>query len=1508
MPKCSNCRPLVIAETMGTSIHTQSELVSQGPGRPPEAAAPNKLAPHAERLAQTLDWLPNVRSSKVLADRWRLLEHQLNPILHLLHSPVGDNPVVKDLCWLHDNVNLLSSVLQQTGDDLRSSGCMPHVRTPSQAVIPRVLAVSEGFLIAAEYQVNESRFAEYVTAFQRHASLNMSELWGMIPVIKLLLLEQIAACGAKGLEGASGPQRISICVRSLQEMAQTPWKEVIAPLIPFEGILREDPAGAYSLMDFESRDFYRGELVNIAEHSDLCEREVALAALELAREAERNEYADARVRSRCSHIGYYLIGAGRRALRDKVGFQPPLGQRLRSFLRQHPDEFYLLTLEVLTLALMASAVLLLTAPSTSPGFILFMMLVLLLPCSQGAVQLTNYFVTSLLRPRILPKLDFSEGVPANCITMVAVPSLLLSEEQVFKLVDDLEVRFLGNRDRKLHFALLTDLADSPAPPRKDDPLVDLCAQLIQQLNQKYAGEGTGSFFLFHRHRIYNPRERMWMGWERKRGKLMEFNDLLRGQRDSFPVKIGDLSLLPQVRFVITLDADTKLPRGSAHRMIGTLAHPLNQAIIDRERNIVVAGYGIVQPRVGVSVQSSARSRLARIYSGQTGFDIYTCAVSDVYQDLYEEGSYAGKGIYEVDVLRQVLDGRFPHNALLSHDLIEGAYAGAGLASDIQVIEDYPSHYSAHNRRKHRWLRGDWQIVEWLCPTVPGQSGQRVPNPISTISKWKILDNLRRSLVEPATFVLLVLGWLIMPGSPWVWTLVTLAILFVPAWCRFLFEVARAAMNRSPAIGREAAARLFAANVSVFLALTFLAHQALLSLDAAIRATIRRIVTRRHLLEWETAAQAELGATNRTPIEIYLDWTPLVAAALGVMLGVERPRSLPAALPVLLLWGCSKLVSVWLNLPPCLPHRDLSQPDRTFARAAALRAWRYFAQFSTEEYQWLIPDNVQEEPYRVASRTSPTNLGLLLNVRQAANRLGYLTVPEFADLTARTLASLKRLQRYRGHLLNWYDTHTLEPLTPRFVSSVDSGNLVASLWTLEQGCLDQLEQPLLDRSLADGLLDCARALSEQGAFPRHLLSALQRGLTGGHWLQYALRLPDSTFDNLRRSRRARRNVEARWFIDQAVMRLNEINKAVRVHTPWLLPEFGALRTDPVVSNLSEADSIALNRLPDHITRLEAHLRSETENAEEPSNLLSQRLLALLPNARRDTVLLIQQLRQIASDAHEFANQMDFSFLVHERRKLLAVGFELEGNEATSACYDLLASEARIAAFVAIAKGDVSQDLWFLLSRLHTVQQGRPILLSWSGTMFEYLMPSIWMRTQPDTLLSRSQLAAVRVQCAYGRAKGVPWGISESSHASTDKDGNYQYFAFGIPALALARPETSGPVISPYSTFLALHADAPCALQNLRKMARLGWLGRFGFYEAADFSPDCRSWRRDCEVVRCWMAHHQGMSLLSVANLLCDGVMQRWFHQDPRVQATELLLEEKPVAYVRPPLEKYGTTAA
>lgn len=1487
---------------------TRLELVSEKIDEkttPAVSEETTALRMKAKELAQSLGWLPKVRSSEFFSERASILAERIAPVLHRLQGPVR-GPVSEELQSLRGNRMLLSGELQRFGDGSGMAQGIPHVRTVRGETVPRAYAVAKGLLTATDYNFSEAAFTSYVEGFQEYTPLDMKELWVVVSAVRLILLEETTKRAARIVGGAEDQSGVETCIRSLREAGQTSWKEIIEPLILFDRVLRNDPVGVYAQMDFASRDMYRSEIVNLAQHSDCTEHEVAVAALELAEVAHKVPCHNPREADRYSHIGYYLVSDGVELLHRKIGFRIPLGQRVRAFVKQHPDELFVPAIAVLALAIMSTILLLLTDPGSSPYLILLAMAALLLPCSQSAVQVVNYLVTSLLQPQILPKINFSKGIPDRCLTMVAVPTLLLSETQVRRLVDDLEVRFLGNHDPNLHFALLSDLPDSPAQAREDDPLVSLCASLITALNEKYADQKMGSFFLFHRHRVYNPRERVWMGWERKRGKLLDLNKLLLQQHDSFPVKVGELSILPQVRFVITLDADTELPRGSAHRMVGALAHPLNQAIIDPETNVVVAGYGILQPRVGVSVQSAARSRLAKIYSGQTGLDIYTCAVSDVYQDLYGEGTFAGKGIYEVNVLQQVLEGRFPRNALLSHDLIEGAYARAGLVSDIQIIEDYPSHYSAYNRRKHRWLRGDWQIAEWLGPKVRDEMGRQIDNPIRLISQWKILDNLRRSLVEPATFLLLVLGWLALPGQPRWWTLATICILFVPAWCRALFALVRAATDRSWATARSAMRGLFSANVSVLLTLTFLAHQMLLSIDAMIRTLVRRIVTQQRLLQWETAAEAELGIQTRTPVEDYLDWTPALALGVGMLIWSLHRGALASALPILLLWAGSKWISVWLNLSPNPPRAQISEKDRGFLRGAALRTWRYFAEFSNEEHNWLIPDNVQGEPLRVAARLSPTNLGILFNVRQVACSMGYLTVPEFVDLTQKTLASVAKLDRYRGHIFNWYDTRTLEALTPRFVSSVDNGNLLASLWTLEQGCLELIRRPILQSALAEGLIDHLRVLTESRALPRKAFLSVERAVQRKNW-QWALDGPDGVFGDISASTPSTGGKDIQWFIEQARDRLNAIQQTVRLYAPWLLPEFG-----PVIGAGAETQwgNVALESIPDFIDRFTAGLQADTNlQSSEQVSELSRRLLDLLPEARALSVKLIQELRGIAREARKLANEMDFKFLLHPQRKLLSIGFDMESRQLNSACYDLLASEARTAVFVATAKDDIPQETWFKLGRPQTLDHGRPVLMSWTGTMFEYLMPFIWLRSFPNTLLERSRDTAVRAQRAYTVPRGIPWGISESSCAKKDDLGNYAYMAFGIPRLAIQKGEMNALVISPYSTFLALPVNPVEALQNLQRMSDLGWVGPYGFYESADyaFGPG-RLWGKKPQLVHCWMAHHQGMSLLALANFLEDGMVENWFHREPRVQATELLLQEKPVAYVPARLEKLGTTAA
>jgi cyclic beta-1,2-glucan synthetase len=1483
--------------------NTHLETINAETERLPEPvhAAQNPQIIHegAVELARALTWLPNTPSSHTFAERSRVLAHDLKPIFTALESPAPELPISDDFRWLYDNGRLLYSELQNAARTLKSQAKIAHVRTPNGESVPRVLALAEGFLEVVSYEFSEQEFTLFLEVFQQTTALQLRELWTLVSVLKLVLLEQIAARGKRLLSDPDDDsQGVGICVRSLRDIGQTTWKDVLEPLMVIDRVLRQDPADAYGRMDYDSREFYRKRLSSIAEHSDFSEVEVAQAVVALGEEARRRTCEQPRTALRESHVGYYLIDKGTPLLHQKVGFRPPFGQKIQRLMRKHPDECFLMGIQVLTLAIMSMAVIFLTDPYNSLALILFAMLILFLPSSQSAVQLMNYLVTSVLPAEILPKLDFTEAIPDNCVTMVAVPSLLLSEKQVRELVEDLEVRFLGNHDPNVHFALVTDLPDSREPAREDNPLITLCSDLIHELNEKYASQNMGSFFLFHRHRVYNPREKSWMGWERKRGKLLDLNKLLRGQYDSFPVKVGELSILPSVRFVITLDSDTELPRGTAHRMVGALAHPLNQAIIDPQTNTVVAGYGILQPRVGVSVQSTARSRLAAIYAGETGFDIYTRAISDAYQDLYREGSFTGKGIYEVDAVHRVLERRFPRNSLLSHDLLEGAYARAGLASDIEVIEDYPSHYSAYNRRKHRWLRGDWQIAGWLFPHVPGESVDRVSNPISLISSWKIFDNLRRSLVEPATFLLLVVGWFMFGRLPWQWTLATICILFLPTWVQFGCNLLRALFGLNLTVARDALSAFYTANVNLLFTLIFLAHQTMLTVDAVVRALVRRFVTQDRLLEWETAAESELTTRGRAPVDVYLNWMPLLSIMLGLLVWSVRPQALPAALPILLLWACSKLVSSWLNRPPAAARNQASPKDVAFLRRTALKTWRYFAEYSTAEHNWLIPDNVQEQPAAIAARVSPTNIGFLLNARQVGCEFGYLTVPEFSEQTLRTLATVSSLKKHRGHVLNWYDTRTLQPMAPLFVSSVDSGNLLASLWTLQQGCMERLRQPVLQPCLSEGFLDYLRVLSAGRAFPRKLLSTCERQRNTDNWLQSILGLPEAVFEQTHQTvAQSKQAAQIRWFAEQAELRLRRIQQAVSEYAPWFSPEFAALRDDATL-NLKLMDSIALQQLPQFIDQLISQIEWVLHSPAQEQGLLYERLRDQLLKARVNTERLIADLRMIANISGKLADEMDFKFLLNSRRKLVSVGFDVETHRLHPACYDLLGTESRTAVFVAIAKEDIPQESWFLLGRAHTLDGGRPVLLSWTGTLFEYLMPSLWMRSYSNTLLERSRATAVRSQQTYAARKGIPWGISESAYFKLDEAGNYQYYAFGLPHLALRKREMNALVISPYSTFLALDTDPVGAVRNLRRMADMGWFGSHGFYEAADFTSIRRKfWQDRPQLVRCWMAHHQGMSLLALANFLNDSVVQKWFHAERRVQATELLLHEKPVAHVR-----------
>ena len=1465
---------------------------------------------------------PGAFNARVEAARQRLekLFQELDSL------PTQGWPGPEPLLEIRENPRMMRSVLDELRTVRRKLRRLPRAVSGDRQEEPRAITVASAYLAASGSVWNADALRIYLEELQRAEALLLEELWVLPVALRFCLLESILDQATERFEALSfaddvphfeGPaaepgfaKLLTTRIQSLREIAYVDWFFVVEPLVVFDAVLREDPASAYPQMDFDSREVYRKQVARIARLSECTETEVARRAINLAEEAKKQPVVDARVYLRRAHVGYYLIDRGFDELKAKIGYHPRLIDRLRFSLRRNADDFFIGGIEILTVVLIAAVLLPLIPNYSIFGGLTVAFLMLLIPATQGAVDLVNNTISSVFRPLPLPKIDLTDGIPADYTSMVAVPTLLLKEDQVRELVQELEVRCLANPDPNLHFALLTDLPDSVTRPRENDtdPLVTLAVRLINELNDRYKDQKKyGRFLLLHRHRIFNARQGVWMGWERKRGKLLDLNNLLTGHFDAFPVKAGDTSVLRRVRYIITLDSDTQLPRGTAHSLVGAMMHPLNRAIIDPERRIVTQGYGILQPRVGVSVHSAAQSRMANIYSGQTGFDIYTRAISDVYQDLYAEGSFTGKGIYEVSTLHTVLEKRFPRNSLLSHDLIEGAYARAGLATDVEVIDDYPSHYSAYTRRKHRWVRGDWQIAQWLFSRVPDETGHFVRNPISTISRWKILDNLRRSLVEPATMILLVAGWLGLPGGAIYWTLVTLLLLFIPVFIQLIFGVGRSMFAEQEGATNDVLTGFQQSLFTTLLTLAFLPHQTMMAIDAIIRAMVRRMVTGQRLLEWETAAEAESSQRRSSTVDRYLAFTPLVAVLIGAALAILRPVALIPAAPILVLWGFENDITRWLNRPPREPRQQLHAEDSLFLREHALRVWRFFHEFGGKRHNYLIPDNVEEDGLFEAARVSPTNLGLLFNARQAACEFGFLTVPEFADLMQRSYATMAKLPLFRGHLYNWYTTDTLEPLHPITVSSVDSGNFVASLYTVKTGALDLLQRSLLDARLFAGLATHLRLLRSLKNLPTPLaqLHVPEDTASPDEWLTWVL-APETlaAFEGMAPYTEPSLD-EVLYWSNEVRARITAIAALVRDYAPWRNPDYASIRgivrerlagDHAVRVTTLETDAAPMPSLEDAVAVAEALAQRLSRPQLMPE---SAETAALIEQFRMDVTVaagrlsaLVESLRFVSYEAGRLADETDFAFLVNKDRLLLSIGYEFATAKIHWACYDMLASEARIATYIAVARGELSQQGWFKMSRVHTQAYGCSVLLSWTGTMFEYLMPALWMRSYPETLLTKSLVGAVEIQRSFAKANDLPyWGISESGYAAKTDQGHYHYQAYGIPQIALKWDATAGPVLSPYSTFLALNVEPTASIRNLRRMAAEGYTGAFGFYEAIDFTGN------KPVAVREWMAHHQGMCILGLLNLLEENAVQRWFYENAQMRSVELLLHEKPMREVK-----------
>jgi cyclic beta-1,2-glucan synthetase len=1407
---------------LGRFWRRQSSDSPEGPFRD-ELLGAEKLDDRALAIAARFTIHPRARATNILP-RFEDNARVLTVAYQTLAGDVRAGRFITSASeWLLDNFHLVTAQIAQVRRNLPRTYYrqLPRVACREHLGRARVYAMAIELVRHGDSRLDQPQLEAFLTQYQRVAPLTIGELWAWPSMLTLALVENLrrladeilisrlarttaddylrradtarpmawplrvpiasivqlllrtreygqnqpalheaveADLGARRMTAeeavrsehqrqAATQVSVANAITSLRLCSEIDWREFFERVSLVELALRRDPAGVYGRMDFLSRDQQRHAVEQIAASTGEAQVQLALKAIERARQAAATGAAS----DRAAHVGYHLVGPGRSDLEADVAYGPSPSARVRRLAFAHPTLLYLGSIAALSVLMLTAAALWVHRLHAALPTLLCALALLFVPALDIAGACVQRLIARLVAPRRLPRLDFSDGVPENARTMVIVPTMLTSPAVVAALLEHLEVLAYGNLDAHIHFAILSDFTDAPSATRDaDGPILAAACEGILDLNVRFGREHADRFFLFHRERRWNPRERVWMGWERKRGKIDEFNRLLRGARDTtFTTQVGELDILPGVRYCITLDTDTRLPRDAAKSLIGIIAHPLHRPQFNAKADRVTEGYAILQPRVSVTMSSAAGSLFSRLYAGHTGVDPYTTAVSDAYQDLFDEGIYTGKGLYDVDAFIRALEGRVPENTLLSHDLFEGLYARAALVTDVELVDDYPSSVLAHAKRQHRWVRGDWQILWWLLPVVPARSGWR-RNHLPLISRWKIFDNLRRSLLAPATVALLLAGWTILPGSAWAWTGLGLAALAFPVAVQFLVLLGSL---MTPSWWRARADDLRMAAARSALQAVFLASQAYDMLHAIIVTLVRVVFTRVRLLEWDTAATiaGRAGLPRAGAFAKRMMASPLVAASALVCVVTTHRQAVPAALPLLILWAAAPVIAFVLSRPVPSRREVLDPEDRAFLLDVARKTWRYFETFMGAVDHALPPDNVQMVPdLRIAHRTSPTNVAMGLLATLSAHDLGFIDVDGLITRLETTLTTVEGLPRFSGHLLNWYDTETLTPLQPAYVSTVDSGNLAGALVTLAAGL----------PSLASGK-----------------------------------------------------------------------------------------QADP-----------------------------ETE----------------------------ARLHALATRAGALYAAMDFRLLYDARRQLFAVGYRLADGEGAgrldAARYDLLASEARLASFLAISKGDVPESHWFHLGRLVTAVHGVPVLLSWSATLFEYLMPLLVMRTYPGTLLDQSCRLAVRKQIDYGTSLGVPWGVSECAYSAVDRHGTYQYKAFGVPGLGLKRGLGDELVTAPYASALAAMLVPSQSAKNLRRLAAIGLEDQDGFFDAVDYTDrghDAGAGLTDTAhpvIVRSYMAHHQGMTLVALANALTGDRMVARFHSDPRVQATELLLQERAPQHV------------
>ena len=1440
--------------------------------------------------------------------------------------------------WILDNLYIIEQAIRQVEQDFPSEYYNRLPKTPDGQA--RIHIVSLAAMDQQSTRLDLEQVRQFLESFQEVTPLSTGEMWALPLMLRLAVLELLAEALAHvtGLPWKSPPKPvtwdlieetaaqtspdiiIADSVMNLRLLGTQDWKIFFEATSILEKILRQDPAGLYGDMDFDTRNRYRNVVEELARGSTFEESRIARQAIELAQ---------AGTSPREQHVGYYLIASGRQQLEASIHFRPSFSGVFLRFIQRHATAVYLGSIATLALLITSLAIVYALRVGGTSLEILLAGLLSLFPASSVAIEIVNWLVTAIVPPRTLSRLSFQRGIPEEYRTMVVIPGLLATEKDAPFLLRQVEHHFIGNSDPNIFFALLTDYADAPEKemPGDGEP-VTRTRGAIEELNRKYGSPEYQPFFFFHRERVWNASEERWMGWERKRGKLEEFNKLLTGSKDTtFTVKVGDPSVLPGIRYVITLDADTGLPREAARELIGTLAHPLNQAQFDPVSGEITAGHTILQPRVQVRPASANQSLFTRVYSGDSIIDLYTRAVSDVYQDLFDEGSYVGKGIYDVRAFQRSLDGKIPENSLLSHDLFEGMQGRCGLVSDVVLFEDYPPHYVVYTDRLHRWVRGDWQLLPWLWNRVPHRMKGQARNTLSIIDRWKLLDNLRRSLVPMAVLWLLICGWLVLPGWSLVWMLLALAPYLVPILLNLVGELRRS-FSRAHSI--HTTGSIWLSVLRSLFEIIFLPHEAFVIFDAVITTLVRLFVTRRHMLQWVSAAHTVQLFGRRLLLKTA--WQAMIVAPLLALLFfvllVLYPAALPAAVPFLLVWVASPYIATRISRPVRKPVSRVSPAQERKLRLLARSTWLYFEHFVGPEDRWLPPDHFQEEPRgQVAHRTSPTNIGLMLLSTLSAHDLGYIGPLELSLRLRDSFDSMDALERVRGHFLNWYDTRTFVPLPPRYISTVDSGNLAACLTALRQGCSDMHTtrvinwEGLLDTlgmlsaSLEEARLGAAsdalqaaiitlqehvRALNDPATFSPVLLKELFR--------EDQVKLDAMLWEAIQNSDEEYAPEVARrlsvW-IDRVRHQLRRIRIDIQVLTPWLFaladrPALEESETRPELASTWKAlkENLVLHptlgEIPDVCLRAERLIEELTGVLEQDDLLVFEWCDALaydLGSARRNAESLLDSYNTLGERCESFIQAMRFDFLYDAQRHVFHIGYNVESGRLDANYYDLLASEARIASLVAIARGDVPQEHWLHLARPLAEFSGARCLLSWSGTMFEYLMPTLFMESYPGTLLDESSRVAIEQHIKYGADNNIPWGTSEASYYNFDAAQVYQYQAFGVPSLGYKRGLSHDRVVAPYASVLALPFMPQAVMDNLTSLEKHRMWGLYGFYESIDFTPERLKTGEEYAIIRSFMVHHQGMILVTLSNYLFDKRMIRRFHAEPRMESVELLLQEQ-----------------